>query len=169
MKTVSILKKRIIIESLSLFFLVFCIIYSSISIKRTSNSEIENTSNFVAVLDDKKYNPVLEELSDAQAESLEGITYVVTNNNNSDKGFNILIEVNEDDKEIIDNIMVSVDDLYIFKLSDLEKKDNYYVLYSDHLRAGYTKKYLIKSWYKLNSGIESNKKIKYKFKLDINQ
>ena len=99
---------------------------------------------------------------------VDGITYAVTNNNSNDRNYNILISINEDDEDILNNIKISVDDIYIFNLSDLEKKDEYYILYSDTLKAGYTKKYVIKSWYKLNSGVESNNKIKYTFKLDIN-
>jgi len=168
MRVVKVLKKRIVIEILSLSFLIFCIVYSSFSIKKSSSSNIESTDNFVAVVDDKKYDPVLKELSDGMSIDVDGITYAVTNNNSNDRNYNILISINEDDEDILNNIKISVDDIYIFNLSDLEKKDEYYILYSDTLKAGYTKKYVIKSWYKLNSGVESNNKIKYTFKLDIN-
>lgn len=168
MKAIKIIKKRIFIESISLLFLLFCVVYSSVTIKKSSGSNIQDTNNFIAVVDDKEYNPELKVLSDGEGLSEDGITYAVTNNNKEDKSYSILINTSEIDSKIIDNIKISVDDIYIFNLNELEKKDNYYVLFSDTLKAGYTKRYIIKSWYKLNSEITNNIRVNYSFKLDTN-
>lgn len=163
MKAAKIIKRRILIETLSLLFLIACIIYSSITIKKSNATNIESNNNFVAIVDDKKYEPSLKSLSDGEGLQTEGIIYAVTNNNKKNKTYNILIKP---DIEEIDNIKISVDDLYIFNLNELEKKDDYYVLFTNTLEAGYTKRHIIKSWYKLNT--ENTKEVKYTFKLDIN-
>lgn len=164
MKAAKIIKKRILIETISLLFLIVCIIYSSITIKKSNASTVENNNNFVAVIDDKKYNSELKKLSDGEGLQQDGIIYAVTNNNKKDKTYNILIKP---DTEKIDNIKISVDDIYIFNLNELEKKDDYYILFTNTLEAGYTKRHIIKSWYKKIDNIDTEK-VKYTIKLDIN-
>lgn len=164
MKAAKIIKKRILIETISLLFLIVCIIYSSITIKKSNASTVENNNNFVAVIDDKKYNSELKKLSDGEGLQQDGIIYAVTNNNKKDKTYNILIKP---DTEKIDNIKISVDDIYIFNLNELEKKDDYYILFTNTLEAGYTKRHIIKSWYKKIDNIDTEK-VKYTIKLDTN-
>ena len=164
MKAAKIIKKRILIETISLLFLIVCIIYSSITIKKSNASTVENNNNFVAVIDENKYNSELKKLSDGEGLQQDGIIYAVTNNNKKDKTYNILIKP---DTEKIDNIKISVDDIYIFNLNELEKKDDYYILFTNTLEAGYTKRHIIKSWYKKIDNIDTEK-VKYTIKLDTN-
>ena len=164
MKATKIIKKRILIETISLLFLIVCIIYSIVTIKKSNASTVENNNNFVAVIDDKKYNSELKKLSDGEGLQQDGIIYAVTNNNKKDKTYNILIKP---DTEKIDNIKISVDDIYIFNLNELEKKDDYYILFTNTLEAGYTKRHIIKSWYKKIDNIDTEK-VKYTIKLDTN-
>ncbi len=164
MKATKIIKKRILIETISLLFLIVCIVYSSITIKKSNASTVENNNNFVAVIDDKKYDSELKKLSDGEGLQQSGIIYAVTNNNKKNKTYNILIKP---DTEKIDNIKISVDDIYIFNLNELEKKDDYYILFTNTLESGYTKRHVIKSWYKKIDNIETEK-VKYTIKLDTN-
>lgn len=143
------LKKQIIIEIIALLFLVAVIIYAAYAIHKNNQNYVNNQDGFVTVLDDSKLE--LKALSDGEGLSSEGLTYAVTNNNEFATNYQVIIKPNANNEEIIKQIRVSVDDLYVENLHELETKDNGYIIITHKLNSGYTKNHNIKLWYKLGT------------------
>ena len=102
----------------------------------------------VLVLDDEKFNAI-ESLSDGEGLNSEGIKYTVTNNNNFDVTYKLILKI-KGDKDVLEYIRVGTDDLYIDDILNLVPYEGGYIVSSGKLRAGYTKIHTIKLWYKLD-------------------
>lgn len=160
------LKKQMIIEILALLFLIAVIIYTIFAINKGGSSKVTNVEGMVFVVDNyyKKMN--LEASSDGMGLETKGVNCTVTNNNANLKEYKIVLIPNIKDEDILKQIRVSTDDIYIESLTDLEKDNNGYVVMSHNLGAGYTKVHLIKLWYKLETDKNIlDKKINFTYKL----
>ncbi len=158
------LKKQMVIEILVLIFLIFVIVYAMFAIKKSNDNKVTSVDGMVVVLDDSKYKG-LEIQSDGEGLESDGITYTITNNNAEEAKYKIVLTPNVHDSEVLDLVRVSIDDIYTYDLTKLERDNGGYVLTSFNLKPGYTKIHVIKYWYKKNSDeklIDKNLKFEYK-------
>jgi hypothetical protein len=144
------LKKQIIIEILALLFLMGVIVYAVFAIHKSNNNKVSSVQGMVVVCDDEKMRE-LEKHSDGEGLELDGVKYTVTNNNEKEVSYDIVVVPNIHDEEVLNNIRISTDDLYVSNLTDLPRLEGGYVISSYKLRSGYTKIHLIKAWYKLGT------------------
>ena len=144
------LKKQIIIEIIALIFLVGVIIYAFFAIKRNDSNSITTQDGMVIVIDYKN-NKKLEKASDGEGLESDGIVYTITNNNSVPKKYELLLIPDVHNDELLNQIRVSVDDLYVEDLADLARSSGAYIIAVNELDPGYTKIHLIKTWYKLNT------------------
>ena len=166
MKASNVLKKYIIVEIIALLFLLFSIIYCIFVLNRNANSDIKTKDGLVLVLDDSKH-PTLEAKSDGEGLSGEGTTYAITNNNTTSKKYQILIIPVKEDEKTLSNIRVSIDNSYIYDLTELDKIGDGYVLRTFELKPGYTKNHVIKVWYRYDTNESNIKDIKFKYDIEI--
>ncbi|MGN1372374.1 MAG: hypothetical protein ACI4XM_08900 [Candidatus Coprovivens sp.] len=144
------LKKQIVIEILALVFLIFVIIYAVFAIDKGSHNNISSKDGMVLVLDNSKFTK-LEILSDGEGLNTLGTTYTITNNNSDNITYKVILTPSISDDEVLKNVRVSSDDIYIEDLVSLPKLDGGYVVSTNTLGAGYTKIHLFKYWYKLGT------------------
>ena len=147
MKASKILKRQIIIEILALLFLIFAVIYSVFTIKKSEENKISSYDGMVSVVDDSKMSPMAIK-SDGEGLNGEGTVYTITNNNSNPKRFQIVIIPKVHNTKVINQIKIGIDDIYIKELNKLERNNGGYILIEGTLNPGYTKSYLIKAWYK---------------------
>ncbi len=165
MKVEKNLKKQIIIEILALLFLIIVIIYAMIAINKSNFSKLNSDGGIVTILDDQNQDKI-SILSDGAGIMQEGTTYTITNNSQKDIDYDLIIIPSVKNEKILDNIRIGIDDLYIENLTDYEKKDDGYVIFSNSLKTNYTKKYLIKTWYKLDTSDDLfDKNINFTYKV----
>ena len=141
------LQKQIILEVVALVILAGSIVYAIFALGSNGNNVL-NKDGMVMVLDGGEFKAI-ESLSDGEGLNGEPIKYTVTNNNDVDVDYKLVLKINED-KELLDYIRVGTDDLYIEDLLDLEKYEDGYVVYEGSLNPGFTKIHSIKLWYKLD-------------------
>ena len=167
MKAKEILKKEIIVETIALILFVGACLYATITLKNKNTNDISEHDGIVAILDDKKVSEV-ELYSDGEGLDSNGITYTITNNNDKAVSYEIVISTNVHDEDILKQLRISLDDVYISDLVSLERKKGGYVLGVKTLNPGYTKIHTIKYWYKLDSDKENiDKNIKFMYKLEL--
>ena len=158
------LRKQIVIEILALIFLIFVIIYAVFAIDKSRQNNISSQDGMVLVLDDTKVKK-LEVSSDGEGLDTEGTTYTITNNNSEQITYKVVIIPSNNNEEVLKQIRVSNDDVYIEDLTSLPKLDGGYVVSTNTLGAGYTKIHLFKFWYKLDTSdsiIDDNLEFTYK-------
>ncbi len=141
------LQKQIILEVVALVILVGSIVYAIFALGSNGNNVL-NKDGMVMVLDGGEFKAI-ESLSDGEGLNGEPIKYTVTNNNDVDVEYKLVLKINED-KNLLDYIRIGTDDLYIEDLLDLEKYEDGYVIYEGSLSPGFTKIHSIKLWYKLD-------------------
>ncbi len=165
MKVSKNLRKQIIIEIIALIFFIAVIFYAVYAIKKSHKTDVSDYEGYVVVLNDEKVGEV-KPLSDGAGLEQEGLTYTVTNNNKVKSSYKIVVKPNTTDEDILKQIRISTDDLYIEDLTSLEKTNDGYIITTNELDAGYTKIHLIKYWYKLNTDSKNIKKdLKFDFRL----
>ena len=158
------LRKQIIIEVFALGLLVFAIMYGIFAIGSDS-STVFSQDGMVIVYDNENFKAI-ESFSDGEGLNTDGIKYTVTNNNDKEYSYKLILYVNEDDT-LLEYIRVGIDDLYVESLLDLDRysKDGY-VLTETTLDPGYTKIHNIKMWYKLDvDQTIADKEIDYRLEL----
>ncbi len=159
------LKKQIIIEILALIFLVFVIIYAVFAIQKSNNNKVSSFEGMVIVIDDEKFGQLTKH-SDGEGMETDGLTYTVTNNNEKEVSYDLVIIPNVHDDDVLNQIRVSVDDLYVSTLTELTRFESGYVISNYKLKPGYTKIHLIKAWYKLDTNDEiANKEVDFEYRL----
>ena len=159
------LKKQIIIEILALLFLIGVIIYAIFAIHKSGENKVSNIDGMVIVIDDENAK-TLDKYSDGKGLELPGTRYTVTNNNERDVKYDVIIVPNVHDEDTLKYIRVSSDDLYVSTLTELPRKDGGYILSSYTLKPGFTKIQLFKLWYKLDTPAEVSKLgIKFEYRL----
>lgn len=159
------LKKQIVIEILALIFLILVIIYAVFAIQKGNQNKVSSFEGMVIVVDDKN-NKKLEKHSDGEGLENDGITYTVTNNNDGVSNYDLVIIPNVHDEDVLNQIRISVDDLYVSTLTELTRYESGYVLTNYQLKPGYTKIHLIKMWYKLSTNDDIvNKDISFEYRL----
>lgn len=167
MEASKVLKKEIIFELLALIFFIGASCYALISLKGNDNDAIASYDDVVTILDEKKFSG-LDIISDGKALSNEGITYTITNNQKDVINYEIVIYPNVHNEEILKQIRVALDDIYISDLSSLDRSQGGYVLGLKVLNSGYTKIHSIKYWYKLDTDKELLKeKVKFIYKIEL--
>ena len=165
MKIEKNLKKQIVIEIIALLFLIVVLIYAFIAINKSNFSKIKSEDGIVTILDDT-YKDKISMLSDGAGIMQNGITYTITNNNKYDINYNIIIVPSTKNNKVLDKIRIGIDDLYIENLTDLDRTDDGFIIATNNLKANYTKKYLIKLWYKLDTNEDFfDKDIKFNYKI----
>ena len=161
------LKKQIIVEIIVLLLMASVAIYAYVAINKNSNSHVVNDNGLVLVLDDSNFTK-LDKLSDG--EGLEGdyVRYTVTNNNTVMKNIKLVVIPSIKEVAILNNIRMSVNDLYINDLTELEKLGDGYVVDEFDLSPGITRNYLFKYWYKLDTKEDYFKRdVKFEYKIVI--
>lgn len=144
------LKKQIIIEILALIFLMGVIVYAVFAIQKSKGNKVTSVQGMVIVVDDSKQKALVKN-SDGQGLESEGVKYTVTNNNDSVVEYDLVVIPNVHDDEVLDQIRISTDDIYVSTLTELPRSGGGYVLTSYTLKPGYTKIHLIKAWLKLSA------------------
>lgn len=159
------LKKQIVIEVLALLFLIGVIIYSIFAITKAKENQVTSLDGMVIVVDDTKIDK-MEALSDGAGLEKNGATYTVTNNNDYKVKYKVVVVPDVHDEDVLKQIRISVDDIYIEDFTTLERLNGGYVIASNALDPGYTKVHLIKSWYKLDSNDEiKERNVKFEYRL----
>ena len=157
------LSKQIIIEIIALIILVFSILYGIFAIG-LEDATVFSQDGMVIVYDGDSLK-VMDSYSDGEGLSTDGIKYTVTNNNDKMYSYKLVLYVNEDDN-VLENIRVGIDDLYVEDLVSLNKYKDGYIVSEAVLSAGYTKIHNIKMWYKLDVDQSSlEKEIDYRLEL----
>ena len=159
------LKKQIIVELFVLIFFVFAVIYSYFAITKSQSNDIKTFDGMVVVLNDTNFNK-LEVLSDGQGLKQNAISYAVTNNNEDSKRYNVIVYPDNHNEEILENIRISVDDIYVKTLADLERHNGGYVIAGMELESGYTKMHSIKLWYQKNMEI-SYTDVNFEYEIEL--
>lgn len=161
------LKKQIIIEIFALIFLIGVIIYAFFAIKKNDSNNISTQDGLVLVIDYKN-NKKLEKSSDGEGLEGTGITYTVTNNNSINKRYELLLIPDVHNEDLLKQIRVSVDDLYVEDLTDLARSSGAYIIATNELAPGYTKIHLIKAWYKLDTDPELlNNDVHFDYRINV--
>lgn len=161
------LKKQIIVEIIVLLLMASVAIYAYVAINKNSSSTVVNDSGLVLVLDDSNFTK-LDMLSDG--EGLEGdyVRYTVTNNNTVMKNIKLVVIPSIKEVAILNNIRMSVNDLYVNDLTEMEKLGDGYVVDEFDLSPGITRNYLFKYWYKLDTKEDYFKRdVKFEYKIVI--
>ncbi len=159
------LKRQIIIELIALLFLILATIYSVIAIKKSEANKISSVDGFVSVIDDTQMDKMVAK-SDGEGLNGNGTIYTITNNNDKAKKYKIIIIPSVHNVKILENVKISVDDIYIYNLKELERNNGGYIIIDSILNAGYTKTYLIKAWYDKTTSEEIEKKdIKFEYRI----
>lgn len=167
MKASKILKREIIIELFALLLFTSAVVYATITLKNKDEGNIVDYDGVVAVLDNKD-SKHLEIISDGKAIEKEGTNYTITNNKDKAITYEIVISPSIHDESILDQIRISLDDIFISDLTSLERSQGGYVVGMKVLNPGYTKVHRIKYWYKLNSDKElTNKDIFFNYKIEL--
>lgn len=143
------LKKQIFIEVLALLFLLGVMIYAAFAIRKSNENKITSIDGMVVVIDDAQVEN-MKGLSDGQGLEEKGTTYTVTNNTHP-VTYKVVLVPNVHDENVLKQVRVSTDDLYVETLTDLERLSGGYVIATHTLEAGFTKIHLVKSWYKLDT------------------
>lgn len=144
------LKKQIIIEVFALLFLVGVIVYAFFAIQKSNENKVTSQDGMVIVIDDSAFKG-LKKSSDGQGLEEKGTTYTLTNNNDVEVDYKLVLVPDVHNEEILKQVRVSVDDLYVDDLVNLERLNGGYVIAVSDLSSGFTKIHLIKMWYKLDS------------------
>lgn len=167
MEASKVLKKEIILELLALVFFVSVSAYALVSLNGKEEGAIASYDDVVTILDDKKFEGI-DIASDGKALSNDGITYTITNNQKGIINYEIVIYPNIHNEEVLKQIRVALDDIYISDLSSLDRSQGGYVLGLKVLNSGYTKIHSIKYWYKLDTDKELLKeKVKFNYKIEL--
>lgn len=159
------LKRQIIIEVIALIFVCGVIIYAIFAIDRSNRNKISSLDGMVIVIDDSNFSRLVTS-SDGKGLESGGITYTVTNNNESLVKYKVVAMPSNTDEEILNQVRIGIDDIYINDLSTLERHNGGYVIYNGELNPGYTKILLIKYWYKLDTSDKiANKDLTFTYEI----
>lgn len=159
------LKKQIIIEVIALIFLVGVLIYAFFAIKKNDDNKITNVDGMVVVIDDSKVSKLVA-LSDGQGLETDGTTYTITNNNKNKVDYKVVLFPDVHDEEVLKQVRIGIDDLYVDSLVDLERLNGGYIITSGSLDAGFTDIHLIKAWYKSDSSDDvTSENITFEYRL----
>ena len=161
----NVLKRQIIIEITALLLLILATVYSIFTIKKSEENKISSIDGFVSVLDDSKMDKMAIK-SDGEGLNSNGSIYTLTNNNDKKRDYKIVVIPSVHNVDILNQVKISVDDIYVYKLNELERDNGGYIIISSSLNAGYTKTYLIKAWYdKENTNEKNIKNIKFDYRI----
>ena len=167
MKVSNVLKREIVFELLALIFFISVSCYALVSLKGQEKDSIASYDDVVTILDDKKFAG-MDIISDGKALSNDGVTYAITNNQKDVINYEIVLYPNIHNEEVLKQIRVALDDIYISDLSSLDRSQGGYVLGTKVLNSGYTKIHSIKYWYKLDTKKELLKeKVNFNYKIEL--
>lgn len=159
------LRKQIFLEIIALVFLLSVIVYSIFAISGSGNEKISSLDNVVMVLDDSKVKEI-KPYSDGEGLDTNGVSYTITNNETDILYYDVVIFPNIHDDDILNNVRVSIDDLYVEDLVSLPRSNGGYVVTSGVLKPSYTKVHLIKYWYKLGTSEDiTDNNVKFEYRL----
>lgn len=159
------LKKQIVIEVIALLFLVGVITYSIFAIHKAEKNQVSSIDGMVIVIDDTDIKHI-EPLSDGAGLERDGATYTITNNNDKNVKYKLVVVPDVHDEAVLKQMRISVDDLYVEDLTSLERFNGGYVITTNELKPGYTKIHLIKSWYKLDTKDDiASRNVKFEYRL----
>ncbi len=104
------LKRQIIIEVIALIFVCSVIIYAIFAIERSNRNKISSLDGMVIVIDDSNFSRLVTS-SDGKGLESGGITYTVTNNNESLVKYKIVAMPSNNDEEILKQVRIGIDDI----------------------------------------------------------
>ena len=158
------LKKQMIMEIIALIFLIGVLIYAVFSLRQNHENQIASYKRVVVVIDDDNFKD-LRPSSDGQGLESDGVVYTVTNNRKNNISYKVIVIPSTKEDDVLKQIRISVDDVSINNLVDLDREQGGYVLIDRELASGYTKRHLIKSWYRLDTNKKTAKeKVTFEFK-----
>ncbi len=167
MEASKVLKKEIIIELVALVLFSTACVFAMVSLKGKEAGDIASYDDVVTILDEKKFKGI-DVSSDGKALNGDGVTYTITNNQSKVVSYQIVIYPNIHDEEVLKQVRIALDDIYISDLNQLERNQGGYVLGMKALNPGYTKIHSIKYWYKLDTSEEiSRDNVKFKYKIEL--
>ena len=114
----------------------------------SDSSTVFSQDGMVIVYDNEAFKAI-QSVSDGEGLNGDGIKYTVTNNNDVEASYKLILKVNEDDA-ILESLRVGADDLFIDDLLNLAKYEDGYIVSSYTLKPGFTKIHTVKMWYKLD-------------------
>ena len=156
------LKKQIITEIVAIFILLLSIGYAYFKVDKKFSDNAKSQDGMIVVLDNKINS--LDSLSDGQASQMQGMKYTVTNNNDDERHYKLILKTNAKN-ELLKNVRISVDDLFADGLTNLTKDNNGYVISDYTLNSGYTKIHKIKIWY--DKDYNGSEDFNYDLKLNV--
>ena len=169
MEVSSNLKKEIVIEICVLILMAAVIIYAYFAIGNNNNSNVINQDGFVLVLDKNKKNN-LDILSDGEGLESDYVRYTITNNNSMVKKVKLVIIPDVDNKKVLDNVRIGINDLMVNDLVELEKTDKGYVVDEFEISPGFTRNYLFKYWLSLDSDKDfSKEEIEFSYEIILEE
>ena len=169
MEVSSNLKKEIVIEICVLILMAAVIIYAYFAIGNNNSSNVINQDGFVLVLDKNKKNN-LDILSDGEGLESDYVRYTITNNNSMVKKVKLVIIPDVDNKKVLDNVRIGINDLMVNDLVELEKIDKGYVVDEFSISPGFTRNYLFKYWLSLDSDKDfSKEEIEFSYEIILEE
>ena len=147
----------------AVIFTIFLVAVAIVLTSKFIESNIQKvySDNGFMIQINPKINKELEELSDIEGLSSKSNIINITNNNNSEKKYQIfLTPVNDND----DDIRISLGNSLIRSLSKYEKKDGSYFLGEYSLPVNQTRIHSIRIW---KDKKDHNKKINVNFNLEV--
>ena len=152
----NIKKNQVILSIFSIIVTIIIIIFGcliGIHLFRNVN-KLYITDNFIVDLNSYKINKV-EVLKDNNINNIKNTSVKITNNKDNSH-YKIIMKNIVNDEE---DIKILINNSLYRNLSNLDKKDNYYVLYEGDLDSQYTAIFNIKIW--------STKENNYKFNISV--
>lgn len=167
MKASKEIKRQMFVEIFALLVLIGAVIYALCTLKSSDNNKLVNYDGVVTVLDDSKFKD-LKISSDGVGLNTDGITYTVTNNRSETIDYELVILPDVHDDNVLKNIRVGLDDIYLYDLNKLSRGSGGYVVSKSELDPGYTTIYSLKLWYKNSSDPKSvDTDVSFDYKLNI--
>lgn len=162
------LKKQIITEIFLLVLLAMVVVYAFTVIQKNNKTSVFTQDGFVVSIDDSKAKK-LQVLSDGQGLETDYIRYTLTNNNDSVKNCKLIVKPSSKDQSTLEHVRIGLNDLFVMNVMELEKYNDGFIVDEFEISPGYTKNYLFKYWYDLETKEDVSKKnvtFEYEFILE---
>lgn len=163
------LKKQIITEIVLLVLLAMVVIYAFTVIQKNNKTSVYTQDGFVVSIDDSKIKK-LEVLSDGKGLETDYARYTLTNNNESAKNCKLILKPSSKDQEALEHVRIGLNDLFVMNVMELEKYNDGYIIDEFQISPGYTRNYLFKYWYDLETKEDiSNKNITFEYEFILEE
>lgn len=162
------LKKQIISEIFLLIILAMVVVYAFTVIQKNNKTSVFARDGFVVSVDDSNLKK-LEVLSDGQGLETNYVRYTLTNNNAEAKKCKLVLKPSLENEDVLEHIKMGLNDLFVVNVLELEKYGDGYIIDEFNIGPGYTRNYLFKYWFDLETSEDISKNkitFDYEFILD---